>query len=287
MISIIILNWNGKKVTADCLESMKKQDLKNYEVVLIDNGSTDGSSKYLKKKFPFIKLVQNKENLGCSKAYNMGVEKANGDYILILNNDVILDKNFFNELWKNKDKADILGVKNYFYDQKKILWAIGVRINKFTMRAKLIGNKIVDSEEINKIKVDQAVGSAMLTNKKVIDKIGFLKDSFFAYYEETEWQTRAQKAGFSTSWIPSAKLWHRVAYSTGGGRSPLSAYYLVRNRGYYIKRWAKYKLIAYPYWILEVFLRIIYGLIKNRKYAKTSFTGMTDFLKGVKGKKNF
>ena len=287
LISIIILNWNGKEITKDCLNSMKKQINKNYEIILIDNGSIDGSPEYLKKKFSFVRLVQNKENLGCSKSYNLGVKKSKGNYIMILNNDVVLDKNFLKELWKNKDKADILGVKNYFFDRKNVLWAIGVKINKFTMKSSLIGNKLPDSKEIDKMKIDQAIGSAMLVNKKVIDKIGFLEDSFFAYFEETEWQTKSKEAGFTISWVPSAKLWHKVAYSTGGGRSPFSAYYLVRNRGYYIQRWSKYKLIAYPYWVFEVFMRVVYGLIKNRKYAKASFLGMVDFLKEIRGKKNF
>jgi len=286
-ISIIILNWNGKEITKDCLESLKKQNFKEYEIILVDNASTDDSSKYLKKKFPKIKLIQNKKNIGYAGGNNIGIKKAKGDYILILNNDTVLDNNFLNELWGNKNKANILGVKNYYFDKKNIIWAIGSKVNRFTMRAKLIGNGLMDSKEIDKRDIEHAVGSAMLINKKVIDKIGFLDNSFFAYYEETEWQTRAQNAGFKISWVPTAKLWHKVAYSTGGGRSPFSAYYLVRNRGYYIKKWAKYKLIAYPYWFLEVFMRICYGLVKDKKYAKASFRGMIDFLKGVKGKKIF
>jgi GT2 family glycosyltransferase len=284
MISIIILNWNGKKITEACLDSIKKQTSKDYEVILIDNASTDGSSKYLKKKFPFIKLIQNKKNLGYAGGNNLGVKQVKGDYILILNNDVVLDKNFLKELWINRKKADILGVKNYYFDKKNVIWTIGSKVNKFTMKAKLMGKGLVDSGNIDKIKIDHAVGSAMLINRKVIDKIGFLNENYFAYYEETEWQTRAQKSEFKISWVPTAKLWHKVGFSTGGGRTPLSAYYLVRNRGYFIKRWAKYKLIAYLIWLIEIIMRVIYGLIKNYQYAKMSFRGMIDFFMGKKGK---
>jgi len=284
LISIMLLNWNAKEVTADCLESIKKQTFKNYEVILIDNGSTDGSSPYLKKKFPFVKLVQNKKNLGYAGGHNSGIKKAKGDYFLILNNDVVLANNFLEELWKNRKKADILGIKNYFFDKKDVFWAIGSKVNKFTMVASLIGNKEKDIGQYDKRDIDQAVGSAMLVNRKVIDKVNFLDESFFAYYEETEWQTRAQNAGFTISWVPSAKLWHKVAYSYGGEKAPIPAYYLIRNRGYYIQKWSKYKLIAYPHWILEVFMRIAYGLIKNRKYARLSLKGAIDFFKGIKGK---
>ena len=284
LISIMLLTWNAKEITADCLKSIEKQTFKNYEVVLIENGSTDGSASYLKKRFPFIKLVENKKNLGYAGGHNSGIKKAQGDYFLILNNDIVLDKDFLKELWKHKNKADILGVKNYFFDRKNILWAIGSKINKFTMRARLIANKEKDLGQYDNSEVDQAVGSAMLINKKVIDKVNFLDESFFAYYEETEWQSRAQNAGFEISWVPSAKLWHKVAYSYGGKKAIIPAYYLVRNRGYYIKKYSKYKIIAYPYWFLEVFMRIIYGLIKDGNYAKMSLKGAKDFFKGIKGK---
>ena len=89
LISIILLNWNGKKITEECLKSIKKQSFKDYEVVLIDNGSTDGSSSYLKKKFPFVNLVQNKKNLGYAEGNNRGVERAKGNHLLILNKDIV------------------------------------------------------------------------------------------------------------------------------------------------------------------------------------------------------
>jgi GT2 family glycosyltransferase len=284
MISIIILNWNAKEMTKECLNSIKNQSFKDYETILVDNASTDGSSEYLKKRFPEINLIKNKENYGYAKGNNIGIKKARGNYILILNNDIVLDKTFLKELDKNKNKADILGTKNYFYDKPKIIWAIGSKLNKFTMRANLVANKLKDSKEIDKMKINHAVGSAMLVNKKVFEKVGYLNENYFAYFEETEFQLRAQEYGFKISWIPSAKLWHKVGFSTGGGRTPLSAYYLTRNRAYCIKQHAKYKIIAYPYWILEVFVRLIYGFLKNRKFAKMSWKGAIGFFKGEKGR---
>jgi len=272
-------------MTEECLKSLIPQINNNFEIIVVDNASTDGSVKYLKQKFSKIKIIESRENAGYAGGNNLGVKNAKGEYILILNNDIIVDKNFLQEIWKNKDKADILGVKNYYYDKKNILWSVGSKVNKFTMKASLLGNKEEDYGQYDKnFSPSQVTGSAMLINKKVINKIGFLDKNYFAYYEETEWQTRAKNAGFRTSWIPSAKLWHKVGFSTGGGRTPLSAYYLVRNRGYFIKKWSKWKIIAYPCWLFEVFARIGYGLLKNKKYAKMSWKGMIDFFKGKKGK---
>ena len=162
---------------------------------------------------------------------------------------------------------------------------MGSKVNKFTMKARLIGNKEIDQGQYDKNFIpSQIVGSAMVINKKIINKIGFLDKKYFCYYEETEWQTRAKNKGHTISWIPKAKLWHKVGFSTGGGRTPLSAYYLVRNRGYFIKKWSKYKIIAYSYWIFEVFMRVFYGLLKDKKYAKMALRGMIDFFNGKKGK---
>ena len=108
-------------MTEECLNSLMPQTNKNFEIIVVDNGSTDGSPKYLIKKFPKINLIQNKKNLGYAEGNNIGVKNAKGSFILILNNDVVLDKNFLKEVWKNKTKADILGVKNYYYDKKNIL----------------------------------------------------------------------------------------------------------------------------------------------------------------------
>jgi|APSaa5957512622_1039677.scaffolds.fasta_scaffold07825_4 GT2 family glycosyltransferase len=284
LISIIILNWNGKEVLKECLDSVKAQTFKDHETIVVDNASTEGSQEFLKKNYSWAKLVQNKENLGYAGGNNGGIRKAKGDWILILNNDTVLDKNFLKELNTCKDKADIFGVKNYFYDKKETIWSVGSKVNKLTMRASLIGNKEKDQGQYDDTKIEHAVGSAILAKKEVFNKIGYFDESYFAYYEETEWQTRAIVAGFKIALCPKAKLWHKVAYSTGGGRSPLSSYYLLRNRGYFIRKWSKHKFLAYLVWVAEAKLRIFYGLLKNRKFAKMSWKGTVDFLKGKKGK---
>jgi len=283
-LSIIILNWNSKKITEECILSLVPQLNKKIELILVDNNSYDGSVAYFKKRFPFLKVIKSSKNLGYSGGNNLGVYNSHGEHILILNNDTILEKNFIREILKNKDKADILGVKNYYYDHKNILWAIGSKLNKYSFKASLIANKKPDSLKINKEKVEFIVGSAMCINKKVIEKIGFLNEDFFLYYEETEWQIKAKKAGFKIDWIPSAKLWHRAGFSTGGGRTAISSYYLVRNRAYCIKEFSNHKLVSYFSWGLEVFMRIFYGLFSfNVLYSKLTLFGVLAFFRKEKG----
>lgn len=278
-VSIVVLNWDGKAITEECLKSIEDQSYQDYEVIVVDNASTDDSVPYLRKKFPKFTYLINTNNLGYAGGNNTGIKNAKGSYILILNNDIVLDKHFLKELVLNKNKADILGVKNYYYDRKDILWAVGVKINPLTLVAILVGKKEKDIGQYDNYNPHQIVGSSMFVKREVFNKIGYFDEKFFCYVEETEWQTRALNAGFETALVPTAKLWHRVAYSTGGGDSPLSAYYLVRNRAYYIERWAKFKILAYLVWVAEVTLRFSRGIIKgNWNYSKASLRGFKDYI---------
>lgn len=282
--SIIILNWNGKKVTADCLRSIQNQTYKPYEVIVVDNASLDGSVNYLKGKFPSVKFIENKTNLGYAGGNNVGIKIAQGDYILILNNDTVLDKDFLLEMAKRTNVADVIGAKNYYFDKKDIFWAVGSKVNEWTLRARLIGNKEKDEGQYDRDLYYHAVGSAIFANTKVFKKVGVFNESYFCYFEETEWQTRVLKAGFKIGFAPKAKLWHRVAYSSGGGRSPFSTYYLIRNRAYYLSKWARFKLIAYLVWFVEVFAKIFTSILsRDLKMAKASYAGCVDFFLRRKG----
>lgn len=283
-VSVVILNWNAKKITGDCIQSVLEQSHKSYEIILVDNASSDGSTKELKKRFKKIKVVENKKNLGYAGGNNSGLKACTGDYILILNNDTVLDKDFLRALIKNKEKGDILGVKNYYFDKKNILWAVGSELNRFTARASLVGNKEIDHGQYDQTSPPYIVGSSMFIKKEVFKRIGYFDESYFCYFEETEWQTRAINAGYKIGFVPQAKLWHRVAYSSGGSTSPLSAYYLVRNRAHYIRKWSKHKIIAYSVLLAEVLARIAKGIISgNTKYSLASFRGLKDFILKKKG----
>src|SRR3989339_346256 len=121
LVYILILNWNGKEDTLECLSSLKKIDYPNYKTIVIDNGSTDDSVKIINKKYPKIKIIENKKNLGYAEGNNVGIRyalKNKADYVLILNNDTIVDKKFLTELVKvgeSNEKVGIVGPNVYCY----------------------------------------------------------------------------------------------------------------------------------------------------------------------------
>lgn len=292
LISIIIVNWNGKEVTIKLLESIGEQTYQNYEVIVVDNHSSDGSVKALQyieehPASPNLKLIVNNHNEGYVGGNNIGISQAKGDYILVLNNDLTLDSTFLEELIKDKDKADILGVKNYYASSFDTLWSVGSKVNKWTMKASLVGIKEKDKGQYDKgYTPKHIVGSAMFAKREVWDSIGHLNPDYFCYYEETEWQTRAKLAGFSINWCPTARLWHKVAYSSGGGSSPTSQYYLVRNRGKFLSKYAPHKGVAHMSLIVESLLRTALSVCKLRlKGSLAPIKGYFAFLAGETGKR--
>lgn len=178
-VSIIILNWNGKRFTRNCLESIKKNtSYSNYEIIVIDQGSTDGSVEMIEKNFPEVKLVKNKENVGFSTGNNQGFRLAKGKYIMMLNNDTLVTPGWLSTL---------------------------VKVMEHNEKIACVGSRIVSSlEEVKKERkrdveeVQTVGGAAMLIRKSVIRKIGNLDAKNFSpiYGEENDWCYRARNHGY-------------------------------------------------------------------------------------------
>ena len=201
LVYILILNWNGKEDTLECLSSLKKIDYPNYKTIVIDNGSTDDSVKIINKKYPKIKIIENKKNLGYAEGNNVGIRyalKNKADYVLILNNDTIVDKKFLTELVKvgeSNEKVGIVGPKVYHYGTNKIQY-LGIK-NLFwnlVMYRKVVGRNKEDEGQFDSFTdVDAVAGCSTLIKSNVLKKIGVLDKELFLYWEEVDLFQRAKK----------------------------------------------------------------------------------------------
>lgn len=238
-VAIIILNWNGKEDTIECLESLKHITYPNYEILLVDNGSTDGSVECFRERYPGMEIIENGENLGFAEGNNVGIRRAmdeGADYVLLLNNDTVVDPEFLGELVKvaeGDERIGIVGPKIYYYDykgRKDVIWFAGGGINWTTGRTTHHCMRKIDDGTINKLKkVDYITGCTMLIKGDVFMKIGLLDSDYFLYFEETDFCARANKI-YDCVFVPYAKIWHKISRSTGGDFSPTMAYYFVRNQ---------------------------------------------------------
>jgi len=248
-VFIIIVNWNNWPDTLECLESLKNIDYPDYRIIVVDNGSTDGSAEkikeYIKDIVPCFRqpadFIPVRCNRGFAAGNNPGIDfalKNKADYVLLLNNDTTVDKDFLKRLaeaGEDNKKAGILGSSIYFYSQPDKIWFLGGKFNWLKTRwTKGRGHLGLDFP-VNELfkeknqKVNFITGCCMLIKREAVEKIGNLDERFFLYYEDVDYCLRARKAGFDCLVVPSAKIWHKISSSVSGLGSPKILRYHYRN----------------------------------------------------------
>jgi GT2 family glycosyltransferase len=244
-VAIVILNWNGKDDTCECLESVRKLDYSNYQIIVADNGSEDDSVQFLKYKYADILIIENGANLGYAEGNNRAIEYAieqKFDYILLLNNDAIVDPqllNSFIDVSNDNPDAGVFGAKIYYLSEPQKIWFAGGKILPKVLLASHEGIGEIDNsgswEEVRPI--DYACGCALFIKSNVIKKIGALESKFFLMWEESDFCYRARNAGFECLFVPKALVWHKISASfKGGDVGYLQNYFMVRNRLLWIER---------------------------------------------------
>ena len=265
-VSIIILNYNGKDVIKKCLTSVFKIDYPNLDVVLVDNNSTDGSLEMVKAGFSKVNFIKNEENLGFSAGNNIGIRYAlerMADYVLVLNNDTEVDKDFLKKLVDTAEKDEKIGLVSpvIFDGQTKKIWFAGGKIKWASMKTEHLTS--VRTEE--SYESDFLTGCALLIKAEVCKKIGLFDEDFFLYWEDADLSFRAKKAGFKNIVVPASWVYH---YEISEKSRSNKVYWLVisgliffkKNTAFWLRPW------------VALYLRI--RKIKNwrdRKFGKNEF----------------
>ncbi|VVB55589.1 Glycosyl transferase family 2 [uncultured archaeon] len=290
-VTIIILNWNGKEDTIECLESLKQITYPNYEILLVDNGSTDGSVECFMKQYPEIEIIETGKNLGFAEGNNVAIRRAMDegvDYVLLLNNDTVVDPEFLGELVKvaeGDERIGIVGPKIYYYDykgRKDVIWFAGGTINMWTGTTLHEGENMPDSQNYGRLKeIEYATGCAMLIKRGVIGSIGMLESAFFTYYEDVEISFRARTDGWNIKYIPAARVWHKVSQSSGGAFSSNTVYYKARNRIWFMRMYKSkigYFITILHLLIFKQITRFIHFAVIRRDYVllKNYYRGIYD-----------
>jgi GT2 family glycosyltransferase len=218
LVSIIISNYNGKEYLENCFSSLVRLNYSNYEIILIDNNSKDGSIEYTNNNYPQIKVIQNTENLGFAEANNIGYKNARGNYILFLNNDTTIDPNFLSILVEEIKKDKCIGgvqPKILQMDNPKKLNYVGGFLTSTGILYHFGCGKDADNPRYNqKLWIFSLIGAAMLFKREVLEKVGLFDKDYFAYFEETDLCHRIWLAGYKILYVPQAIIYHK-----GGGTS--------------------------------------------------------------------
>jgi GT2 family glycosyltransferase len=232
LISVVIPNWNGKKFLAGCLDSLKAQTYEPIEVVIVDNGSKDGSVEYLQENYPEVKLVTFPVNTGFSPAVNAGIKASTGEMVALLNNDTVVDPNWMSELIKAMNEhpeAGSAGCKMLAYDDHTLLDGAGDGYRRGGLPGR-IGHKERDTGRFNRKRyLLGACGGAALYRRELFEAIGYFDEDYFAYLEDVDLGLRAQAAGFKCIYVPTSIVYHLGCGTTGSGYSPLVVRLSARN----------------------------------------------------------
>lgn len=293
-IAIILVNYNGKDYNEECIKSILNSTTKNYEIIVVDNDSKDNSIELIREKFnDKVKLILAGENLGFSGANNLAIEYAienNFDYVMLLNNDTVIDKNMISIMLDRSRYGNyIISPKIYYYDNRDIIWSAGGTINWRKGLPIQYGINDKDNNEINEgKKIEFATGCCILIPMKCIKEVGLLSEEYFLYYEDTDYSTRILEKNFEIVYEPRAIMYHKVSASTGGEKSELYWYYMTRNRLIFNKKFNKNTILYKIYFGCTMAIKIpVYFVTGNRKALYGSIKGICDYMKGIYGKKIF
>jgi hypothetical protein len=237
LVAVVVLSWESREDTAACLRSLALVDYPNLLLLVVDNGSTDGTAEALAREFPAVEVIQNEANLGFAEGNNVGIRRALGlgaDYVLALNNDVTVAPGFVTALVdaaeRNPD-AGALCSKIYYTEPPDLIWFAGASFDpRSGYNGRLRGYRRRDDGRFGEIvRTDRACGCAMLVSREVLEEVGLFDGDLFCYSEDTDWSLRAREAGYRHYVVPESKVWHKISAASGGENAPTTLYYGLRN----------------------------------------------------------
>ena len=269
LVSVVIVNWNGLRFLERCLPSLFNQTWHDFEVIMVDNGSSDGSVRFVKDRYPQVTVIENKENLGFAIANNQGMNAARGKYIVLLNNDTEVDSDFLKRLaGKAESSPPDVGMwacKILSLHDHAIIDSVGGLLISSSSIAKGRGRNELDVKQYDGLEeVFIPSACAAMYRKDMLNKVGFFDEDFFAYCEDTDLGFRARLAGWKTQSVPNAIVYHHYSGTTGS-YSPMKAYLVERNHIWVaLKNFPLSMLVVFPLNTLWRYLLQLYAIFAKK-----------------------
>lgn len=280
-IGIIIVNYNGKHLLEKNLQSVVDTDYENFEIIVVDNASIDGSIEYLRKNFPIVKIVESKDNLGFGRGNNLGVkEYPNFDAYLFLNNDVSVPKDWLGKLvvtLQEKNDAGAVGPKILYSKEKlgndrRIINSAGIYVDKHFMPYDRYDKENDNTKCTIVEEVDAIMGGAFLIRRDVFEKTGGFNPKMFLYYEDIDLSLRIRDLGYKIYYNGNAEVYHdHMASSKKLGmrkrnimnmqnrfrsiKSRKGFWVAIRETIWYLFNWTLWKMIYSKKFTLKEFLQ--------------------------------
>ena len=263
--SVIVLNWNGRAYLEKCLDSLRDQTYSNFEIIVVDNGSIDGSVDMVTQRHEdIVALIKNDTNLGFAEGNNIGIRHSRGEYVVTLNNDTEVDKRWLEELISAAERNEQIGMcasKVLFLERPDVIDSAGMNIY-FDGSSKQRGNLEIDTGQYDKIQETLAPSAcAALYRMEMLKEIGLFDKDFFIYCEDMDLALRGRLAGWRAVFVPSSIVYHFYS-GTVGGYSPMKAYLVERNHFWVaVKNFPISLLLFLPFFSLVRFVIQSYSIL--------------------------
>lgn len=287
-VSVIIPTLNSWVTLKSSLASLYKQTLTPYEIIVVDNASSDKTPKKVRKKFPGVRLICLDKNTGVTGGRNAGIDKANKDtqYLLFFDHDMVAHKDMIKNLTgilQTDNSYGIITPKIFYWEDRKRVWAAGTNINLWTGQVLFRGGK--DRGQFDKVEEVQVAPAAVLVKREVIDAVGKFDDRYFVTYEDTDFCFRARKYGFKTMYTPNATAYHKISPRRPDEQKRLlsRSFWIGRNRVLFMKDFGNSYLFFLFFSV--VYLLYFIKLSLEQKDLPGLISYVKGFIAGVNGRK--
>ncbi len=275
-LSIITINYNGLKDTCELIDSIPFNN--DLEVIVVDNASTQDEASIISERYPQVKVIRSQQNLGFAGGNNLGIKKAQGNYILLINNDTYFKEYNIDPLIERLESSDRIGIVcpklRFAWGNNPIQYAGYTPLSSITVRNQAIGFGEEDHGQYDIAHpTPYAHGAAMLIKREAIEKVGLMPECFFLYYEELDWSMMFTRVGYKIWYDPACTVYHKESQATGQN-SPLRTYFITRNRLLLVKR---------NYQGINKYLSYLYqiGLVAIRDTIRYTLQGRYDLVQAV------
>jgi hypothetical protein len=243
-VAAVVVNWNGGEVVHECLRSLTRSTYPALTLIMVDNGSTDGSPQAVKQQVPSVQVIENHRNLGYAEGANIGIRMAltqGAQFVFLLNNDLTVDIPAIGELASvlhRNPQAGIVGAKIYRQDDPTRLYCVWEEIRYHHVITQSVGEFELDQGQYDHVReIDCACGAAMMVRREVFERVGLFDPSYFAYQEQVDFCERARKRGAKILFVPAAKVRHHGEYSLRSRNAlQVKTYLLRRNSVLFMKK---------------------------------------------------
>jgi hypothetical protein len=274
VVFAVIVTWNQRDETLDCLDSLRQATHPNLRLIVIDNGSSDGTASAIRAEYPSAQLLRNETNRGFAAAVNQGTRHAlaqGAEFVFWLNNDTIVGREALAALLAEtgRERAGILIPLITYFDQPQVVWSAGADLNPLTLEVRGDTRGMLDRGQWHEVLDRQhATACAALIPRSTLEKVGLLDERFFYYYDDADYSLRVTRAGLRILFVPRARVQHKVARASGGVDTPYHRYWMGRSSAIYFRkhvrgwRWA----VVAPYRLASA-VRTTARLLLQRKSA--------------------